>query len=216
MGSSPKGNNVMINSDNQSVVASITYRARQGLPVSSDAFYICSDWSTLKIWRSEQAHWEVFLTRREKTQVSTIGTYLTAISTVLRRTIDNSPAQSPELQAMVRSFRIGDQKKMFRPPQWDLNIILKFLSSGVCEPRDDNSFEMLTIKTVFLVGMATAARVSEIHAIDSTHVSFDDGMSGVAHINLALDLVTKNHTILVEVSYPQVLRRGGCPALTWA
>ena len=90
------------------------------------------------------------------------------------------------------------------------------LSSGVCEPRDDNSFEMLTIKTVFLVGMATAARVSEIHAIDSTHVSFDDGMSGVAHINLALDLVTKNHTILVEVSYPQVLRRGGCPALTWA
>ena len=120
----------MINSDNQSVVASITYRARQGLPVSSDAFYICSDWSTLKIWRSEQAHWEVFLTRREKTQVSTIGTYLTAISTVLRRTIDNSPAQSPELQAMVRSFRIGDQKKMFRPPQWDLNIILKFCRQG--------------------------------------------------------------------------------------
>ena len=140
----------------------------------------------------------VFLRDVKKLKGSTIGTYLTAVSTVLRRTTDTSPAQSPELQAMVRSFRLEDQRKVFRPPQWDLNIILKYLSSGACEPLDDISLETLTIKTVFLVGMATAARVSEIHAIDSTRVSFDDGAAGVAHLGLALDFVAKNQGLNEE------------------
>ena len=140
----------------------------------------------------------VHLRDAKKLKGSTIGTYLTAVSSVLRRTIDISPAQSPELQAMVRSFRLEDQRKVFKPPQWDLNIILKYLSSGACEPLDDVPLETLTIKTVFLVGMATAARVSEIHAIDSTRVSFDDGATGVAHLGLALDFVAKNQGLNEE------------------
>ena len=78
---------------------------------------------------------------------------------------------------MVRSFRLEDQK----------NVILSHLASEAFEPIDDIAMQMLTKKT-FLIGIATVARVSEIHAIDSTRVSFDEGPSGVKHLGLALDL----------------------------
>ena len=58
----------------------------------------------------------VHLRDKEHLKGSTIGTYLTAVSTVLRRSCDIYPAKSQELQAIVRSFRLEDQKLVFKPP----------------------------------------------------------------------------------------------------
>ena len=52
----------------------------------------------------------IFLRDVKELKGSTIGTYLTVVSSVLRRTCDIQPSKSPDLQAMVRSFRLEDQK----------------------------------------------------------------------------------------------------------
>ena len=156
------------------------------------------DWSLEAITVPMVGEFLVHLRDGKHLKGSTIGTYLTAISSVLRRSCDINPSKSPDLQAMVRSFRLEDQKLVFKPPQWDLNTVLTHLSSAAFEPIDDIPLEALTIKTVFLLGMATAARVSEIHAIDSTRITFDEGPVGVAHLGLALDFVAKNQGLSEE------------------
>ena len=42
------------------------------------------------------------------------------------------------------------------------------------------------------MALATAARVSEIHALDVTRVQFARGRHGVAHLGLSYDFIAKN------------------------
>ena len=46
-------------------------------------------------------------------------------------------------------------------PQWDLGIVLEALSKPPYEPLQEASFKPLTLKTVFLLAMASAGRRSE-------------------------------------------------------
>ena len=63
-------------------------------------------------------------------------------------------------------------------PSWDIRIVLAYLRD-VCEPLDKLSLRLLTLKTVFLVAMATARRISGIHAISglSQDIAFDEDFS---------------------------------------
>ena len=101
---------------------------------------------------------------------STISTYLSALSSVLSVQSEVKLSKVPELLAIIKAFRLEDQKIQFRPPAWDLNVVLRHLRGPPYEPLGESSFEDLTLKTVFLVALATAARVSEIHAIDVTRI----------------------------------------------
>lgn len=78
-----------------------------------------------------------------------------------------------ELQALIRSYRLGDQSSHFRPPAWDLNVILHHLSSKAYEPLAQTNFEHVTLKSLFLLALATAARISEIHVLDIDSVCFE-------------------------------------------
>ena len=50
-------------------------------------------------------------------------------------------------------------------PQWDLIIVLEALSKPPCEPLREAFFKHLTLKTVFLLAMASAGRGSELQAL---------------------------------------------------
>ena len=50
-------------------------------------------------------------------------------------------------------------------PQWDLGIVLEALSKPPYEPLREASFKHLTLKTVFLLAMASAGRRSELQAL---------------------------------------------------
>ena len=126
---------------------------------------------------------------------STIGTYLASISSVWSRTSSTVVSKSPELTAMLKSFRLEDHTRRFRPPAWDLNTVLQHLTSDVFEPLSEVDLLHLTQKTVFLLAMATAARVSELHAIDVTRITFDRGPKGFAHLALLWSFVAKNQSM---------------------
>ena len=74
-------------------------------------------------------------------------------------------SSSPEISALIRNF---DQEKVTaspRVPGWDLSLVLLSLMKSPYEPLDKVSLRFLSLKTVFLIALASAKRVSEIHAI---------------------------------------------------
>ena len=66
-------------------------------------------------------------------------------------------------------------------PQWDLGIVLEALSKSPYEPLREASFKHLTLKTVFLLAMASAGRRSELHALrfDKIYIQFKPKGAGV-------------------------------------
>ena len=72
------------------------------------------------------------------------------------------------LQDLVHSFSIESPRRPQAPPSWDLDAVLRHLMSSVFEPLESVSLRILTKKTLFLVFLATAKRVSEIQALSKT------------------------------------------------
>lgn len=73
--------------------------------------------------------------------------------------------------ALVRQFfkgaiRLRPQRKP-RFPKWDLPLVLDFLSTLGTDPENPLSVKDLTLKTVFLVAVTSAKRVSEIRNLGS-------------------------------------------------
>ena len=124
------------------------------------------------------------LRRSRSLRGGTIATSVSAINTVLAATSGVRVGSAPEVSAILRGFRLEDQRKKFRPPAWDLNVVLRFLSSPAFDPLADAAILRLTQKTVFLLSMATAARISEVHALDVTQVPYDRGSLAAVHIGV--------------------------------
>ena len=59
-------------------------------------------------------------------------------------------------------------------PQWDLGIVLEALSKPPYEPLREASLKHLTLKTVFLLAMASAGRRSELQTLvfDPQYIQF--------------------------------------------
>ena len=72
------------------------------------------------------------------------------------------------LHDLVRSFAIERPCRPQAPPSWDLDAVLRHLMSSAFEPLESVSLRSLTKKTLFLVCLATAKRVSEIQALSKT------------------------------------------------
>lgn len=64
--------------------------------------------------------------------------------------------------------------------------------SRAYEPLEHADFERLTQKTLFLLALARAARMSEIHAIDFSCTRFDSGEHTSAHLGLRWHFIVKN------------------------
>jgi len=99
---------------------------------------------------------------------------------------------TPELAAIIRGFRQEDLRSPYRPPEWDLSLVLLSLTKEPYEPLTEANISALTHKTVFLLAFATAARVSELHALDFNQVRFERGGAGSAHLGLVMTFVAKN------------------------
>ena len=81
----------------------------------------------------------------------------------------DSIGSNNQLSALMRNFAIEAPKVKNLVPNWSLNEVLSFLKKA--EPLSTLSLERLTKKTVFLVALATAKRISELQAL-SPEISF--------------------------------------------
>ncbi|XP_055957300.1 uncharacterized protein LOC130013001 [Patella vulgata] len=134
----------------------------------------------------------IFLRESKKLRGGTIASYVTSIASVRDKIMSVKLGQSNVISAMVKGFRQEDQLQKFKPPPWDLGIVLSYLTKSPYEPLLEADMTHLTYKTAFLLAFATAARVSEIHALDVTQVKFIRAEKGAVQLGLMFDFVAKN------------------------
>ncbi|XP_044137194.1 uncharacterized protein LOC122928435 isoform X1 [Bufo gargarizans] len=92
---------------------------------------------------------------------STLKVQVSALSALSGRSLAMDPW-------VVRFFRAVDRVAPVRGPRfppWDLNLVLKALTSPPFEPMVESSIRNLTLKLVMLIALTSARRVSELQAV---------------------------------------------------
>ena len=133
-------------------------------------------WSTYRRWCTSEGHsisrpslskiadFLFWLRRSQKLSVSAVMGYRSMLSAVFRSVLPEI-STSPVLHKLLRSFRVEAPARSVTPPAWDLVEVLEYLKSLVFEPLHQSSLRDLTRKTLFLVTLASAKRVSELQAL---------------------------------------------------
>ena len=94
---------------------------------------------------------------------STIDGYRTAIVDTLGPTAQHI-AHNANLHRLLSSFHRNRPKSSRNLPKWNLSVVLNELTKAPFEPMKDTDLKHLTLKTAFLLALASGKRRSEIHA----------------------------------------------------
>ena len=87
------------------------------------------------------------------------------ISNTLKFKTGNIIRSNPVLSELIRSFELQRPVQRSLTPKWDLSLVLSCLQKAPFEPLHKVSKLHVTIKTAFLLALATAKRCREIHAL---------------------------------------------------
>ena len=101
---------------------------------------------------------------------STIDGYRTAIVDTLGPA-GHHIAQNSDLHRLLSSFHRDHPKSSRNLPKWNLSVVLNELTKAPFEPMKDTDLKHLTLKTDFLLPLASGKRHSEIHAWVANKVS---------------------------------------------
>lgn len=106
-----------------------------------------------------------YLFQVKRLQPSTIAGYRAAISAVHQGWEDESVSTSEALSKLIRSFFIERPPSKTLLPSWSLPLVLCRLNQAPFEPLDKSSLKYLTMKTVFLLAIASGRRVGDLQAL---------------------------------------------------
>jgi len=98
----------------------------------------------------------------------TLAGYRSAIVNTIAATTGNSTvnlSSSPLISNYLDGFSNQEVLKPISCPQWDVCLVLDLLRKPPFEPLLDSTLSNLTLKTIFLLALASAKRVSAIHAL---------------------------------------------------
>lgn len=135
-----------------------------------------SKWKTYRQWCLDAGHsvsrpssqkfadFILFLHRTRHLSASAIKGYKAMLNSVFSlKGFDLS--QDLVLTNLIKSIETQTPRKSVGPPSWNLDVVLRALSQPPFEPLRSASFRDLTKKSLFLVSLATAKRVSELQAL---------------------------------------------------
>ena len=112
----------------------------------------------------------MYLYQDLKRRPSTIDGYRTAIVDTLGP-VGHHIAQSSDLHRLLSSFHRDRPKSSKNLPKWNLSVVLSELTKALFEPMKDTDLKHLTLKTAFLLALASGKRRNEIHAWVANKVS---------------------------------------------
>ena len=118
----------------------------------------------------------IFLFSEKKYRISTIKDYRAMISNTLKFKPGNRIGSNLVLSELIRSFELQRPVQRSLTPKWNLSWVLECLRKDPFEPLHKASKVHVTIKTAFLLALATAKRCSELHALamDSHYLRFNN------------------------------------------
>ena len=107
----------------------------------------------------------LYLFHEKKLSFKSIEGYRTAISRPIKLATGLDIGQDPLLLNLLKSF-LRERPRALQPfPAWDLSFVLYSLVKPPFEPVSEIPLKLLTLKTVFLILLASGTRQGEIHAI---------------------------------------------------
>ncbi|XP_049341328.1 uncharacterized protein LOC125805033 [Astyanax mexicanus] len=108
---------------------------------------------------------------------STVKVYLAAIASCHVGFEGKTVGQHPLVCRFMKGARRLLPVSKPLSPSWDLSLVLEALSAAPFEPLDQVDFKILSFKTALLLALASAKRVSEIHAfsVHSSCMQFSQG-----------------------------------------
>ena len=101
---------------------------------------------------------------------STIVGYRTAIVDTMGPA-GHHISQNSDLHRLLSSFHRDHPKSSRNLPKWNLSVVLNELTKAPLEPMKNTDLKHLTLKTAFLLALASGKRRSEIHAWVANKVS---------------------------------------------
>ena len=96
--------------------------------------------------------------------VSAVKGYCSALNSVLALK-GRDLAASREITMLLRSFARSVNPVELRPPAWDVSLVLQSLTGAPYEPLRTCEERFLAQKTLFLLALASAKRIGELHAL---------------------------------------------------
>ena len=120
----------------------------------------------------------IHLRQDKDLSVSVVKGYCSALNSVLALK-GRDLAASREITTLLRSFARSVNPVELCPPAWDVSLVLQSLTGAPYEPLRMCEERFLAQKTLFLLALASAKRISELHAL-SYRVSHTRGWGEVS------------------------------------
>jgi len=163
---------------------------------------IFADWcdqrqiDPLRISVPELADFFLFLFEEKKLNPRTIYGYRSAITTTLKNLGRDDITISSDISSLMRNFGIERPPLRKILPAWNLSLVLRVLLKPPFEPLATISLKFLTLKTVFLIALASGRRRSELHALrfDNDHFRQNQDQTMVK-LYPSPDFVAKNQAV---------------------
>ena len=133
----------------------------------------------------------LYLFEDQNLEVSTIDGYKTAIANHLKIISPLDVSNNENLRDLIRSFYRDRPRNMRTLPHWDLSVVLNALSKPPFEPMAEAQLKWLTLKTVFLVTLASGKRRSEIHALVFNNIKYNKSEDSYS-LGICPSFVAKN------------------------
>lgn len=105
------------------------------------------------------------LLKNDGLSLSTILSHKSTICSTLLHTVGTNYSENHIVQSLLKNFKNNIKRKCNSVPDWDFNIVLAALREEPFEPLNEVDSKYLTMKCLFLTAWASAARVSELHAL---------------------------------------------------
>jgi hypothetical protein len=122
----------------------------------------------------------LFLFKEKGLLPGTIQGYRSALANQLYGKVHWDISKDPSLSRLIESFFRDRPVIDRRLPAWDLRVVLQSLTKAPFEPLANVPLKFLTLKTVFLITLASGKRRSEVHALLHSRVRRDKNWSYVS------------------------------------
>ena len=138
------------------------------------------------------ANFLAFLSCVKGLSASSIKVHRSAVCTTIRQMGGPTFSDDPLLRDLVRGAALAEAKSPRRIPSWDLFLVLSALRLPPYEPLKQSSLKHLTLKTAFLVSLASGRRCNEVHALSGLpgDVAFEP--DGSMSLRFLPDFLAKN------------------------
>ena len=125
---------------------------------------------------------------------ATIRVYRAAVCTTLRQLGGPSFQEDSLIRDTLRGSALLEARSPRRIPSWDLDLVLSYLKGPSFVPLNSLNLKQLTIKTAFLLALASGRRVSEVNHLSGLPKDVGLDPQGAYVLHFLPDFLAKNQS----------------------